>query len=147
MLFRSEAFGLDPTSLPPIHRAMSKYLLLGEAIQRAPRPMPLAALYLLQSSSGGEPSSPQEAIAPIASEKEAARHLRAQAFMPRFVRGMGQEGSTFLATARLQQRVPLATLPVPRGIDRLQRWLEAGDLLQEAALAKTRGTEGIVGET
>jgi hypothetical protein len=139
----AEAFGLDPAALPPIHRSLRKYALAGEAIERAPQPMPLEALYLIQASTGEE-SFGSGAITAISSEKAAALHLRTQAFMPRFVRGMGQEGPTFLATARLQRMVPLATLPVPRGIDQLLNWLAERDLLREAALAKRK--QRIVGE-
>jgi hypothetical protein len=139
----AEAFGLDPASLCPIHRGMSKYALIGEAIERAPQPMRLEAVYLIQASSGEEGLNPG-AIAAIASEKEAAQRLRSQAFMPRFVRGMGKEGHSFLATAHLQRTVPVATLPIPRGIDHLQIWLEERDLLREAAIS--RRNQGHVGE-
>lgn len=63
--------------------------------------------------------------------------LRNQAFRPRFVRGPGQEGANFMALARLQQQVPLATLPLPAGIGPMQRWLEDQDLLTAAAKAET----------
>ena len=43
-----KAFGLDPNALPPIRQGMQKYLLLGEAIERAERPCPLKALYLIR---------------------------------------------------------------------------------------------------
>ena len=60
-----------------------------------------------------------------------------QAFRPRFVRGLGQEGANFMALARLQQRVPLAALPLPAGIGAMQRWLADQDLLTAAAQAET----------
>lgn len=133
-----EAYGLDPDALPRIHRKMRKYVIAGDTVRRASHPIPLSALYLIE-----QPSPEEEAggeITPVRSEKTCAHHLRAQVFQPRFVRGMGQEGRNFLATAHLQRLVPLATLPVPRGIDRLQSWLAGLDLLHGAEL--TRGQQG-----
>ena len=54
--------------------------------------------------------------------------MRNQAFRPRFVRGLGQEGANFMALARLQNRVPLATLPLPASIAAMQHWLEPQDV-------------------
>ncbi|MEB3239841.1 MAG: hypothetical protein VKM68_06445, partial [Cyanobacteriota bacterium] len=62
--------------------------------------------------------------------------LRNQAFRPRFVRGLGQEGPNFVALARLQNHVPLATLPLPSTIAALERWLAEQDLLTAAARAE-----------
>jgi hypothetical protein len=42
-----------------------------------------------------------------------------------------------MALAKLQQRVPLATLPLPAGIGAMQRWLADQDLLTAAAQAET----------
>jgi len=49
---------------------------------------------------------------------------------------LGQEGANFMALARLQNRVPLATLPLPASIAAMQTWLERQDLLQAAAEAQ-----------
>jgi hypothetical protein len=118
------AFGLDPEGLPPIRQGLRKYLLMGEAVHRAAEPVPLAALFLLQQR-----SAPGERITRVSSQKEAALQLRNQAFRPRFVRGLGQEGPNFLALASLQRRVPLATLPLPSSIAAMRDWLERQDLL------------------
>ena len=52
------------------------------------------------------------------------------------MRGLGQEGANFMALARLQQEVPLATLPTPCGIVEMQTWLQEQSLLSAAAEAK-----------
>ena len=39
-----------------------------------------------------------------------------------------------MALAMLQQRVPLATLPLPQGITAMQSWLQEQDLLMDAEL-------------
>lgn len=140
----AEGFGLDPALLPPVHPGMRKYVLAGEAIARSPEPMRLAALYLIQTAPG-EGDLEAGAITAIASEKEAALQIRSQAFMPPFVRGMGQEGFTFLAAADLQRQAPLASLALPRGISRLRRWLGERDLLQAVAFAG--GRRAPVGES
>lgn len=132
----ARAFCLDPEQLPPIRQGMHKYLLSGDAVQRAPKPVPLQALYLIQQHRHGMTDSAQGRITRITNQKSAALRLRNQAFRPRFVRGLGQEGANFLALALLQKRVPLATLPLPAGIMASQRWLEEQDLLMAAAQAE-----------
>ena len=131
----ARAFGLDPETLPPIRQGMRKYLLMGEAVRRATAAVPLAALFLLHKrpDAGEDPGGGR--ITRITSQKEAALTLRNQAFRPRFVRGLGQEGPNFIALARLQKRVPLATLPLPSSIAAMRSWLEAQDLLTAAATA------------
>ena len=130
------AFGLDPETLPPIRQGMGKYLLMGEGVRRAAEAVPLAALFLLHKrpADGDDPEGAR--ITRITSQKEAALTLRNQAFRPRFVRGLGQEGPNFIALARLQKRVPLATLPLPSSIAAMRSWLEAQDLLTAAARAE-----------
>jgi hypothetical protein len=129
----AKAFGLDPVQLPPIRQGMHKYLLMGEAVQRATEAVPLQALYLIHQRRHDTPDPDASRIIRITSQKAAALRLRNQAFRPRFVRGLGQEGLNFMALARLQSRVPLASLPVPAGITAMQDWLEELDLLQAAA--------------
>jgi hypothetical protein len=131
----AKAFGLDPTALPPIRQGMHKYLLMGEALQRADRPMPLQALYLIHQRRQDSAGSDQGRITRITSQLTAALRLRNQAFRPRFVRGLGQEGPNFMALALLQRRVPMAILPLPAGIAAMQSWLKGQDLLQAAAKA------------
>ena len=126
----ARAFGLDPEQLPQIRQRMHKYLLMGEALQRAEQPVPLRALYLLQQRRRADADADARCITRISSQKAAALRLRNQAFRPRFVRGLGQEGANFMALAQLQRRVPLATLPVPAGFEAMQRWLLEQDLLQ-----------------
>ena len=128
----AKAFGLDPGALPPIREGMNKYLLMGEALQRAPQ-----AVYLIHQQRHGEPEEKGATIRRIQRQQAATLRLRNQAFRPRFVRGLGQEGANFMALARLQQRVPLATLPLPAGIGAMQRWLADQDLLTAAAQAET----------
>ena len=130
----AKAFGLDPDCLPPIRQGMHKYLLMGDALQRAPQSSPLQAMYLIHQHrpDAADPDAGQ--ITRITSQKTAALRLRNQAFRPRFVRGLGQEGLNFMALARLQSRVPLASLPLPAGIAAMQDWLELQDLLMAAAL-------------
>jgi hypothetical protein len=126
----AQAFGLDPDQLPPIRQGMHKVLLMGDALQRADQPVPLRALYLLHQRRRANSEAEEQRITGISSQKAAALRLRNQAFRPRFVRGLGQEGANFMALAQLQRRVPLATLPVPAGIGAMQRWLLEQDLLQ-----------------
>jgi hypothetical protein len=126
----ARAFGLDPEQLPQMRQGMHKYLLMGEGLQRASEPIPLRALYLLHQRRHADSEAEERRITRISSQKAAALRLRNQAFRPRFVRGLGQEGANFMALAQLQRRVPLATLPVPAGIEAMQRWLLEQDLLQ-----------------
>ena len=131
----AKAFGLDPGTLPPIRQGMNKYLLMGDAVQRATKAVPLRALYLIHPRH--HDSSDEDArITRITSQKMAALRLRNQAFRPRFVRGLGQEGANFMALAILQRRVPLATLPRPTGIEEMQTWLDQQDLLKAAEQAE-----------
>ena len=129
----AKAFGLDPADLPPIRQGMHKYLLMGEALQRADRPVPLQALYLIHQRRHDSAGPDQGLITRITSQQTAALRLRNQAFLPRFVRGLGQEGPNFMALALLQRRVPMAILPLPAGIAAMQSWLKEQDLLQAAA--------------
>jgi hypothetical protein len=132
----AKAFGLDPAVLPPIRQGIHKYLLMGEAVQRATEAVPLQALYLIHQRRHDTPDPDASRITRITRQKAAALRLRNQAFRPRFVRGLGQEGLNFMALARLQSRVPLALLPVPAGIAAMQDWLEQQDLLQAAVTAE-----------
>lgn len=137
----AQAFGLDPETLPPIRQGLHKYLLMGETLKIARQPVPLKALYLLQERRHASMDPDQGRITRISSQKTATLYLRNQAFRPRFVRGLGQEGPNFLALAKLQKRMPLATLPLPSGITALQTWLETQDLLQAAACEAETGAE------
>ena len=136
-----KAFGLDPEALPPIRQGMQKYLLLGEAIERSVQPCPLRALYLIRPQRRDSNDPEDSRIARISSQRQAALCLRNQAFRPRFVRGLGREGPNFMALARLQQDVPLATLPTPRGIPEMQTWLQEQSLLSAAANAHRAGEQ------
>ena len=139
----AEAFGLDPEALPPIRQGMHKYLLLGDAIERAEQPCPLRALYLIRQQRQDSNDPDDSRITSISSQKQAALCLRNQAFRPRFVRGLGQEGANFIALARLQQAVPLATLPIPSGIESMLTWLEKQSLLSAAAEAKNAAEQAV----
>ena len=132
-----KAFGLDPNALPPIRQGMQKYLLLGEAIERAERPCPLKALYLIRQQRRDIDDPDDSRIARINRQQQATLCLRNQAFRPRFVRGLAQEGANFIALARLQQTVPLASLPMPQGIPEMQNWLQSQSLLTAAAEASS----------
>lgn len=130
------AFGLDPEVLPPIRKGMHKYLLIGKAVQRAPAEVPLEALYLIHQRRHASNDPDEDRVIRFTSQKLATLTLRNQAFRPRFVRGLGQEGANFMALARLQQRVPLASLPLPAGIQVMGRWLEQIDLIKAAGEAE-----------
>lgn len=136
------AFGLDPATLPPVRQGLQKFVLMGDAVQRAGQAVPLRALYLLhqhhQSSTdlGGVSGAVAEQglITPVRSQRQAAQQLRQQAYRPRFVRGLGQEGANFLALAHLQRRVPLSMLALPSGIAAMQAWLAQQNLLTAVSL-------------
>ena len=93
-------------------------------------------MYLIHQQRHGEPEEKGATIRRIQRQQAATLRLRNQAFRPRFVRGLGQEGANFMALARQQQRVPLAALPLPAGIGAMQRWLADQDLLTAAAQAE-----------
>jgi hypothetical protein len=134
----TRAFGLDPEALPPIRQGMHKYLLMGEEIRRADQPTPLAALYRIQQQRRNvQPASEGDdlPIRPILSQQAITLMLRNQAFRPRFVRGLGQEGPNFVALARLQRTVPAAFLILPSGIDAMGAWLDRQELATAAAEA------------
>ena len=139
----AKAFGLDPEALPPIRQGINKYLLLGEAINRAQQPCPLKALYLIRQQRRDSNDPEDSRITSISSQKQAALCLRNQAFRPRFVRGLGQEGANFIALTRLQKAVPLATLPIPSGIESMQAWLEKQSLLSAAAEAQNAAEQAV----
>ena len=132
----AKAFGLDPETLPPIRHAMHKYLLMGEAVQRAPDAASLQALYVIHQRRNDASEPDANRITRIVSEKAAALRLRNQAFRPRFVRGLGQEGPNFMALARLQRGIPMAVLPLPSGIVAMQSWLLEQNLLTAVAEAE-----------
>ena len=139
----TKAFGLDPEALPPIRQGLQKYLLLGEAIERAEQPCRLRALYLIQQQRRDSNDPEDSRITSFSSQKQAALCLRNQAFRPRFVRGLGQEGANFIALTRLQKAVPLATLPIPSGIESMQAWLEKQSLLSAAAEAQNAAEQAV----
>jgi hypothetical protein len=135
----AKGFGLDPTQLTPVRQGMHKYLLMGDTLDRATEPVPLQALYLIQQRHSDIPDSVPSSVTRITSQKVATVQLRNQVYRPRFVRGLGQEGPNFMALARLQGLVPLASLPLPAGITAMRDWLEQQDLLQGAAIAEGQG--------
>lgn len=122
---------------------MQKYLLHGEAIERSVEPCPLRALYLIRQQRRASSDPEDSRITRITSQRRAALCLRNQAFRPRFVRGLGQEGANFIALARLQQDVPLATLPTPGEITAMQTWLQNQSLLSAAAEAQNAGEQAV----
>jgi hypothetical protein len=105
-------------------------------VQRATEAVPLRGLYLIHQRHHAKNDGDEARITRITSQKMAAIRLRNQAFRPRFVRGLGQEGANFMALAKLQRQVPLATLPRPAGIVEMQVWLEQQDLLTAADQAE-----------
>ena len=132
----AKAFALDPAALPPIRQGMQKYLLMGEEIRRADQPTPLAALYRIRQQRPNDPPASEgddSPIQPILSQKGITLMLRNQAFRPRFVRGLGQEGANFMALARLQRSVPAAFLTLPCGIAAMGDWLDGQELGTAAA--------------
>jgi hypothetical protein len=134
----AKAFGLDPQALPPIRQGMHKYLLMGEEIRRADQPAPLAALYRIQQQRHNDQPATEgddNPIRPILSQQGITLMLRNQAFRPRFVRGLGQEGPNFMALARLQRTVPAAFLTLPSGINAMGKWLDRQELATAAAEA------------
>jgi len=134
----AKAFGLDPAALPPIRQGMHKYLLMGEEIRRADQPTPLAALYRIRQQRRNDPPASEghdSPIQPLLSQKGITLMLRNQAFRPRFVRGLGQEGPNFMALARLQRTVPAAFLNLPCGIAAMGAWLDSQELGTAAAEA------------
>ena len=134
----AKAFGLDPGALPPIRQGMHKYLLMGQEIRRAEQPTPLSALYRIQQRRPNDrPASAGDdnPIQPILSQKANTLMLRNQAFRPRFVRGLGQEGPNFIALSRLQRTVPAAFLTLPFGIAAMGEWLDRQELATAAAEA------------
>ena len=132
----AKGFGLDPAQLTPIRQGMHKYLLMGDPLHRTTEPVPLQALYVIRQRGFDIPDSEPSCINRITSQKAAVFELCSQVFRQRFVRGLGQEGPNFIALARLQGRVPLATMLLPAGIEAMQDWLEQQDLLQAAAGAE-----------
>jgi len=134
----AKAFGLDPEALPPIRQGVHKYLLMGEEILRADQPAPLAALYRIQQQRHNDQlaiEGEDKPIKPILSQQAITLMLRNQAFRPRFVRGLGQEGPNFMALARLQRTVPAAFLTLPSGIAAMGEWLDRQELGTAAAEA------------
>ena len=127
-----KAFGLDPDALLPIREGMQKYLLFGDAIERAEQACPLKCLYLIRQQRRDSNDPDDSLISRISSQQQAALCLRNQAFRPRFVRGLEKEGANFIALARLQQKVPIANLPTPKGIPEMQQWLQSQSLLTAA---------------
>jgi hypothetical protein len=150
----AKAFGLDPEALPPIRQGMHKYLLMGEEIRRADQPTPLVALYRIRQQRANESPACEgddSPIQPLLTQKGITLMLRNQAFRPRFVRGLGQEGPNFMTLARLQQTVPAAFLTLPCGIAAMGAWLDGQELATAAAEAlenaRRREAEATASET
>jgi hypothetical protein len=140
----AKTFALDPAALRPIRQGMHKYLLMGEEIRRADQPTPLAALYRIrQQRPNGPPACDGDdaPIQPMRSQQAITLMLRNQAFRPRFVRGLGQEGPNFMALARLQRTVPVAVLTLPWGIAAMGEWLDGQELATAAATSAAAAVE------
>lgn len=133
------AFGLEPETLMPIRQGIRKYLLMGDRIERAEQPAPLAALYAIQQDPHQQDDG--KCIVAINSQKARTLRLRNQAYRPRFVRGLAQEAANFLLLARLQQTVPMAVLSPPLGIKVMGNWLRQVDLLEAAVTAKVSNAD------
>jgi len=140
----ARAFALDPAALAPIRQGMHKYLLMGEEIRRADQPTPLTALYRIRQQRPNDPPASEgddAPIQPMRSQQAITLMLRNQAFRPRFVRGLGQEGPNFMALARLQRTVPVAVLTLPWGIAAMGEWLDGQELATAAATAAAAAVE------
>ena len=117
---------------------------MGEEIRRADQHTPLAALYRIrQQRTNGPPASEGDdaPIQPMRSQQAITLMLRNQAFRPRFVRGLGQEGPNFMALARLQRTVPVAVLTLPWGIAAMGEWLDGQELATAAATSAAAAGE------
>lgn len=129
----ADAFGMETAKITAVLRGQTKFQLLRDQVQRSERPVPLRALYLIRRGASHADTPSGHGIQLIASQKEAILELRRQTPWPAMVRGLNQEGSLFLALARLLQQSPLAILPLPEGIGAMQTWLADNDLLSLSA--------------
>jgi hypothetical protein len=110
----AKAFGLDPGALPPIREGMNKYLLMGEALQRAPQAAALQVVYLIHQQRHGEQEEKGATIRRIQRQQAATLRLRNQAFRPRFVRGLGQRGPTSWPSPSCSSGCPWPPCPYRR---------------------------------
>ena len=127
------AFGLDPAALTPILKGVPKYQISGDAIHYSPSTVPLKVIYSLPDVRP-EARHPGKSFSftPVASEREAVGILVGKTYRPHYVQGLGQESANFLAHARLQQRVQLIRLGVPRCLNTLKEILSKTCLLNPA---------------
>ena len=121
------SFGWSPELGIPVASGMAKYLIPAIHLRPAQAPARLAQLYLLQRE-------PWDGISPlprraISREQEAMAELLNQLYRPGFVQGLGHQGSSFLALARLMRQAPLTTLAIPDTIADLIEALTTTDLL------------------
>jgi hypothetical protein len=108
---------------------LGKYYVASDAAD-GPAVHRVAAIYVLEPSAEGASQASRSLGAAAASSR-----LRALAYRPRLVHAVLGEASHFAMSADIVRRVPVLSLRVPRGFDRLPAaldaleasWIDAGD--------------------
>ena len=128
-------FGWSPEHWIPVATGMAKYVMPADQLRPSPAPARLAQLYLLQREpwNGHRPLQRQA----IGSEQGAMAELLNQLFRPTFVEGLGRQGPSFLALARLLRQAPLTTLVLPDTINDLMEALTATELIPHGPVIVT----------
>jgi hypothetical protein len=121
------SFGWSPEQAIPVASDIAKYLMPAIHLRPAQAPARLAQLYLLQREPWNGISPPRRRA--IGSEKVAMAELLNQLYRPSFVRGLGYQGSSFMALAQVMRQAPLTTLAIPDTIADLIEALTTTDLL------------------
>ncbi len=98
--------GIDSAQLRRVRPGLAKYTL--PVLQPVPQPLPLRWLYLLEAGERAEP-----VVTPVEGLKRFAL-LRAHAYRPRFVEGMGLAAQQLQACGRIAASVHVARLERPR---------------------------------
>lgn len=124
-------FNLELDKLRAVRDGLNKYLYIPSKKQYSKLKVPVHSIFIL----GEEPSKKVNnveslSIKKVKSDKRAVLILRNHSYRPRFIRGLGKEGSSFIKLIDLQRRIPLQTLDLPIGINKLQKMLKSIDLFK-----------------
>ena len=125
-------FNLDLHKLRAVRDGLNKYLYIPSSKQYSKKKFPVNSIFLLSEEASkkfdhGETFS----INKIESDKRAVLILRNHCYRPRFLRGMGKEGSSFVKLVNLQRKIPLKTLDLPIGIKKLQKMLKSVEFFKD----------------
>ena len=124
-------FNLELEKLRAVRDGLNKYLYIPSSKQYSKKKLPIHSIFLLREESSKKFDNCELfSINKIESDKRAVLILRNHSYRPRFIRGMGKEGTSFVKLIELQRKIPLKTLDLPIGINNLQKMLKSVELIK-----------------